>query len=43
MKKSGSSFYDYIEGNVIYSWIDCYNIEWLANNKWGFRCKRHEN
>ncbi len=37
MKMKYSLFYDHIERKTVYLWEDCYGVEWMATEKYGFR------
>lgn len=37
MKPKYSLFYDHVERNTVYLWEDCYGVEWMATEKYGFR------
>ena len=43
MKPTGNSFRDVVTGDSVRDWIDCYEVEWMAVNKWGFRVRKNKN
>jgi hypothetical protein len=37
MKVKYFLFYDRVQGENVYLWEDCYGVEWMATEKYGFR------
>lgn len=41
MRKVTSLFMDVVNGKVVNLYVDKYGIEWMAQSKFGFRCRRN--
>lgn len=41
MRKVTSLFMDVVNGQVVNLYVDKYGIEWMAQSKFGFRCRRN--
>jgi hypothetical protein len=41
MRKVTSLFMDVVNGQVVNLYVDRYGIEWMAQSKYGFRCRRN--
>ena len=39
MQATGNSFWDCVANRRVRYWVDCYEVEYMAYTKWGFRVK----
>ena len=42
MKYERGLFHDCVNGRLVCLYIDCYDTQWMAQSKWGFRVRRGE-